>query len=373
MAAAVGRPLVAAAVALGVIAALMGMALVAALSGASLGSPAYAGAGTAAASGLAQRDIPAATLVLYQRAGARFGIDWATLAGIGRVECDHGRDPAPSCSTEGALNAAGAGGPMQFLAATWAQYGVDGNGDGIADRWNAADAIYSAANYLRASGAPSDYRRALLAYNHADWYVNEVEQWAARYRSSQPQAPGTAADGAAEAGGSVLAPQTDTPVRLIAGERAMLAPGDGHLALIPVAVPAVVQAMLVAGNELQQLPYGPEGHPDPRGAPAEDCSSTINYVLYRAGVRPLAEILRLNPLAQDYVQWGLPGPGRWVTIYSTRSPSDHVFIVIAGLRLDTSHNGTDVGPNRGEDGPRWRILDHIPTWARWSVRHPPGL
>jgi DNA-directed RNA polymerase specialized sigma24 family protein len=47
--------------------------------------------------------------------------------------------------------------------------------------------------------------------------------------------------------------------------------------------------------------------------------------------------------------------------------------VIAGLRLDTSHNGTDVGPNRGEDGPRWRILDHIPTWAHWSLRHPPGL
>jgi hypothetical protein len=47
--------------------------------------------------------------------------------------------------------------------------------------------------------------------------------------------------------------------------------------------------------------------------------------------------------------------------------------VIAGLRLDTSHAGTDVGPNRDEDGPRWRILDHIPTWARWSVRHPPGL
>ncbi|GEM_PF-629934 len=48
-------------------------------------------------------------------------------------------------------------------------------------------------------------------------------------------------------------------------------------------------------------------------------------------------------------------------------------LVIAGLRLDTSHNGTDVGPNSGEDGPRWRILGHIPTWAQWSVRHPPGL
>ena len=48
-------------------------------------------------------------------------------------------------------------------------------------------------------------------------------------------------------------------------------------------------------------------------------------------------------------------------------------LTIAGLRLDTSHDGTDVGPNRLEDGPRWRILDHIPTWAHWSIRHPPGL
>jgi hypothetical protein len=95
--------------------------------------------------------------------------------------------------------------------------------------------------------------------------------------------------------------------------------------------------------------------------------------LYRSGVRPIDEILRENPLAQDYVRWGAPGPGRWVTIYSTTSPTDHTFMTIAGLRLDTSHDGTDVGPNRGEDGPRWRVLDRIPTWARWSVRHPPGL
>ena len=102
-------------------------------------------------------------------------------------------------------------------------------------------------------------------------------------------------------------------------------------------------------------------------------ASQIGVQMYRAGVRPIQEITRDNPLAQDYVGWGLPGPGRWVTIYATTEPTDHVFIVIAGLRLDTSHNGTDVGPNRDEDGPRWRILDHIPTWANWSVRHPPGL
>jgi hypothetical protein len=131
--------------------------------------------------------------------------------------------------------------------------------------------------------------------------------------------------------------------------------------------------MLIAGNELQRLPYGPQGHPDPRDAVAEDCSSTVSYVLYRAGVRSIADVLARNPLAQDYVSWGAPGPGRWVTIYATATPTAHVFITIAGLRLDTSHDGTDVGPNSAEDGPRWRVLGHIPTWAQWSVRHPPGL
>jgi hypothetical protein len=261
---------------------------------------------------------------------------------------------------------------MQFIAATWARYGLDGDGDGVADRWNGADAITSAANYLHASGAPGDYRRALFAYNAADWYVAEVERWAARYRSSSSA---TAQGGQVEAleveGG--FAGESPTPVRFVPGARALLAAGDGHLALVPMAAPTTVQALVIAGNELQALPYGPGGHPDPRGALEGDCSSTINYVLYRAAVRPIAEILRQNPLAQDYVRWGAPGPGRWVTIYATTTPTDHVFIVIAGLRLDTSHNGTDVGPNRAEDGPRWRILDHIPTWAHWSVRHPPGL
>jgi hypothetical protein len=184
----------------------------------------------------------------------------------------------------------------------------------------------------------------------------------------------TSIDGGEGEGASLgLQGQSQTPVRFVAGERAVLAPGDGHVALIPAGAPPSVQAMVVAGNELQDLPYGPGGHPDPRGASEEDCSSTVNYVLYRSGIRPIAEIVRDNPLAQDYVNWGVPGPGRWVTIYSTTQPTNHVFVVLAGLRLDTSHAGTDVGPNRDQDGPRWRILDHVPTSARWSVRHPPGL
>jgi Transglycosylase SLT domain len=338
---------------------------------------------TDGSSALAKAEIPAEYLRDYQQAAQRYHLDWAILAGIGKVECDHGRDPDPSCTKEGAVNSAGAGGPMQFLASTWATYGVDGDGDGKKDRWDPADAIFGAANYLTASGAPGDYRKAIFAYNHAEWYVDEVESWAAKYRGSPAGsspatqsiiAGGGGGDiGGGGGGGARVEGPSPTPIEFIPGERAELDPSDSHLAWIPEGVPATVQAMVVAGNELQELPYGPDGHPDPRGALNEDCSSTVNYVLYRSGVRPIEEIVKDNPLAQDYVHWGDPGPGRWVTIYATDVPTPHVFIVITGLRLDTSHNGTDVGPNKNEDGPRWRILNEIPTWAHWSVRHPPGL
>ena len=330
---------------------------------------------TDAPSALARREIPPEYLSAYEQAGQKYHLDWAILAGIGKVECDHGRDPDPSCTKEGAVNSAGAGGPMQFLASTWATYGVAPDG-GTPDRWNPRDAIFGAANYLKASGAPGDYRKAIYAYNHAEWYVDEVESWAAKYRapatsSTQPAQPIVA--GAGAGGYGRVSGESPTPIEFIPGELAQLDPADGHLAWIPEGVPTTVQAMVVAGNELQELPYGPGGHPDPLGASEEDCSSTVNYVLYRSGVRPLAEIEKDNPLAQDYVNWGDPGPGKWVTIYATDVPEPHVFIVIVGLRLDTSHNGTDEGPNRNEDGPRWRILSYIPTWAKWSVRHPPGL
>jgi cell wall-associated NlpC family hydrolase len=131
--------------------------------------------------------IPAQYLQLFQAAGARYGVPWAVLAGIAKVECDDGQDPDPSCTQEGAVNYAGAGGPMQFLAPTWAAYAVDGDGDGRTDRWDAADAIFTAANYLHASGAPKEMQRAIFAYNHSTAYVEEVLRWAATYeREAQP-------------------------------------------------------------------------------------------------------------------------------------------------------------------------------------------
>ncbi len=144
-------------------------------SGVSLGQPA---ADTESVAG-----IPAEYLQLFQAAGSRYGVPWTVLAGIGKVECDDGQDPDPSCTQEGAVNYAGAGGPMQFLASTWATYGVSATGHGPPDRWNAADAIFAAARYLKANGAPSELQRAIFAYNHSTAYVQEVLRWASIYES----------------------------------------------------------------------------------------------------------------------------------------------------------------------------------------------
>jgi hypothetical protein len=127
-------------------------------------------------------DIPARYLRLYLAAGRRYGLDWTIIAGIGSIESDHGRLRAPGVRT--GANFAGAMGPMQFLAATFRAYGVDGNQDGRIDVYDPADAIPAAARLLRANGAPRDYRRAIFAYNHADWYVDDVLAAAARYRGA---------------------------------------------------------------------------------------------------------------------------------------------------------------------------------------------
>jgi hypothetical protein len=175
--------------------------------------------GAYAPSALARADIPPLYLALYMRAAARFGLDWTVLAGIGRVECDHGRDPAPSCTVEGQLNYAGAGGPAQFLVSTWQRYGITASGQGTPDMWNPTDAIFSMANYLRASGAPGDYREAIYAYNHAWWYVAEVLGWARRYRAEYSGAspmPAIAVTSTVEqvpAGRQWLAPLPGTSLR----------------------------------------------------------------------------------------------------------------------------------------------------------------
>ncbi|HEV3400725.1 MAG TPA: lytic transglycosylase domain-containing protein, partial [Acidimicrobiales bacterium] len=127
-------------------------------------------------------DIPADYLARYQQAATTCpGLSWTVLAAIGSIESAHGRSSAPGVR-EGA-NFAGAMGPMQFLGPTWAAYGVDGNKDGKRDVYLPDDAVHGAANYLCASGAgdPARLPDAIWAYNHADWYVDQVLVLALRY------------------------------------------------------------------------------------------------------------------------------------------------------------------------------------------------
>ena len=110
---------------------------------------------------------------LWRRAGAAYGVPWPVLAAINKVESNFGQNMGPS--------SAGAIGWMQFMPDTWLRWGVDADDNGVADPWNAADAVFAAARYLAASGGQTDIRSAVYSYNHADWYVNEVLQLANVY------------------------------------------------------------------------------------------------------------------------------------------------------------------------------------------------
>ena len=139
---------------------------------------------SAGASEQALADIPADMVAIYQRAATTCpGLPWQVLAAIGKVETDHGRSTLPGVHS--GANAAGAMGPMQFLAPTWAVYGADGDGDGQANVYDADDAVFGAANYLCANGGgePTRLRDAVWNYNHSQQYVDEVLTIAAQYTS----------------------------------------------------------------------------------------------------------------------------------------------------------------------------------------------
>jgi hypothetical protein len=110
--------------------------------------------------------VPIFLLPIYQAAGTQYGIRWEVLAAINEIETDYGRNLN--------VSSAGALGWMQFMPATWRAYGVDANKDGKRDPYNPVDAIFAAAKYLKASGGDKDIKRAIFAYNHADWYVDSV-------------------------------------------------------------------------------------------------------------------------------------------------------------------------------------------------------
>ena len=194
---------------------LAAVGLLIALGGPLLAVTAASGSPQLPPTGTALAGVPPAYLALYQDATTQRcpGMPWSVLAAIGKVESDHGRLGGARLHPDGTVSPRIIGvaldgspgvrrirdtdggrydgdpvydravGPMQFIPSTWAAYGIDASGNGIADPHNAIDAIHSAARYLCASGAsdPTRLDRAILAYNRSTAYRDRVLQIAAEY------------------------------------------------------------------------------------------------------------------------------------------------------------------------------------------------
>jgi cell wall-associated NlpC family hydrolase len=196
----------------------------------------------------------------------------------------------------------------------------------------------------------------------------EDGRWSGVVRLSLPPAGGAAAaaaiPAAVDAAPARPACATDaaSPVSLTPGSRAQLLP-DGQ-ATVPAGAPAAVRGIIAAGNQIVGKPYvygAGHGLPLDEIAPAYDCSSSVEHLMYGGGLLPVGYGAASGALES----FGQPGPGRWVTIYAS---ADHVFMYVAGLRWDT-HDA--AGPGDGSAGIGWHPL--VRDAAGFVARHPVGL
>lgn len=125
--------------------------------------------------------------------------------------------------------------------------------------------------------------------------------------------------------------------------------------MVPTSAPEPVKRMIAAGNHLQGMPYIYGGGHHSFYERGYDCSGTTSFLLHEGGM------LRTPMASDEFRSYGAPGPGKWVTIYAKRG---HVFMTVAGLRMDTGYNGE-------REGPRWSTRPRPSTGC--ILRHPPGL
>jgi hypothetical protein len=174
--------------------------------------------------------------------------------------------------------------------------------------------------------------------------------------------PGLIPSSTAQQDPATCAPVAAEGVPLASGDRAQLLANG--LAAAPADAPPAVKEIIGAGNQIVGKPYlygGGHGLPLSDIAPAYDCSSSVEHLLFGAGLLPVDYDAPSGTLES----FGLPGPGRWVTLYA--SP-DHVFMYVAGVRWDT-HDA--AGPGDGSAGIGWHPL--IRSDAGFVARHPVGL
>ncbi len=163
----------------------------------------------------------------------------------------------------------------------------------------------------------------------------------------------------ARANASLPRPQSDAEIRrelaasgIPSGNTAALT-GDG-LAVAPLGAPAIVQAVIQAGNQIARLPYRYGGGHATWIDTAYDCSASISFAFAAAGM------ISAPMVSGELARWGDAGPGRWITVYAN---GGHTFMFVAGLRFDTG--------GLSATGSRWQATSR-PT-AGFAVRHPPGL
>ena|SRR5829696_1142373 len=130
-------------------------------------------------------------------------------------------------------------------------------------------------------------------------------------------------------------------------------------AVAPADAPANIQAAIAAGNAIHTYPYHWGGGHRSFTDTGYDCSGAVSYVLHAAGL--LASPMTSGGFASS---WGAPGKGRWITVYGNAS---HVYMVVAGLRYDTSSGGDRW--NQGT-GPRWRKKKR--SAGSYTAKYAPG-
>ncbi|YCM43996.1 peptidoglycan endopeptidase [Verrucomicrobiaceae bacterium 227] len=126
------------------------------------------------------------------------------------------------------------------------------------------------------------------------------------------------------------------------------------IAYAPKGAPAQVKLAIAAGNRLQNKPYKWGGGHARLNDSGYDCSGAVSYVLREAG------LMQGQMPSRGFFKYGKKGYGKWISVYVRRG---HVFMTVAGLRLDTGGSGRRSGP-RWKPAPR-NTKGHV-------VRHPAG-
>ncbi len=307
-------------------------------------NPALTGAVTELSGLLSNGDRPPSFLIpIYMEAGRRYHLPWEVLAAINAIETDYGRNLNTS--------SAGAVGWMQFEPSTWAQYGMAVDGHSVPNPYDPRDAIFSAARYLAAAGAAQDVSRAVFAYNHASWYVDEVMSRAQAISTHAQFEQSTVEHG-------------KFAVYFAGGHR----PGaGGRRAALQVRYTSGVLShydrLIAAANMVSaaNFPYvWGGGHTQPSRFGPFDCSGSVSYVMQQAGYKVPTTV------SGDIPTWKFPaGPGQ-VTIFYNPT---HTF-----MRIGNRYFGTS-GFARPGGGAGWFAVDRLPAsyLAQFNEVHVPNL